>query len=611
MNAQRLITQCPHCKTLFRITATQLRAARGKARCSRCHEIFNALAALREKAKGHPKGQPETLSADISPHESAAAPPAQTAARTDRLGAAPEQTTPELSPPDLNLPRGDSPRGGRRSTDLYGAPAQAAPDQFAPAHPDAEQPVTAGALPEPEGDGTEGSEVAWWDQDTLEMEPVPSDAQESAEQGPALPPQGRDDEVERGDQPGQEPAATAPSVDEVGPDQIASGHEDSIEAQPDWSDIDEAAPNHHDPGTSPSIPEGGAASDTPADEAGAWTFAELAVSKWGSAPAGDAAATGVTIGGVAGVESEPQALAPDSHDSATADAVRPNWAFTGPPLRPAPGWGTNPRLRGEPITPPPEDGWASADHQALRQDAAAGGANVAPERIAEQPAWDANDDAPAQGVRERAWEDDLVVSLEAPAPEPSLDDATVEPTFDVPSHGAAPHSYAANLEQEWEASITPPPRRRRAVLLALASLVLVIGLGAQGVYLFRDQLTRNPAFTSLVKVWCHYTGCSVAPRRDVSRIELLNRDVRAAPGVAKALLISLTLVNRAAFAQPFPILEISFYDVNGAPVALRRLTPAEYLPGTPGLMPVNTPIPVQLTIRDPGTAGVSYRFEFR
>lgn len=610
MSAQRLITQCPHCKTLFRITATQLRAAQGKARCSRCHEIFDALAALREKAKGHPKGQPETHSAGTSPHEPAAAPPAQTAAHADRLGAVPEQTTLELSPPDLNLPRVESPRGGRRSTDVDGAPAQTAPGWFAPAGPDTEQPETAGASPEREGDGTEGSEIAWWDEDTLEMDAAPSDAQESGEQSSAPPPEGLYGEAEPGNQPPQELATTAPAVDEVDPDQTASGQEDSIEAPPDWPNIDEAAPSDYDPGTSPSIPEGVAASDTSADDAGAWTFAELAVSKRGPAPAAEAAATGVTIGSVAGVESGPQALAPGSHDSAAADSAHPDWAFTGPALRPAPGWGTNPTLRGEPTTPPPENGWASAEHQALHQDAAAGGANLAPEKFTEQPAWEANN-ALAQGVREPAWDDDLEVSLEAPAPEPWLTGATGEPAPDAPPHATEPHSYAANLEREWETSIIPAPKRRRALLLGLASLVLVIALGAQGVYLFRDQLARNPAFTTLVKVWCHYTGCSVAPRRDVSRIELLNRDVRAAPAVANALLISLTLVNRAAFAQPFPILEISFYDVNGAPVALRRLTPAEYLPGTPGLMPVDTPIPVQLTIRDPGKAGVSYRFEFR
>lgn len=37
-----LQTRCPHCKTLFQIQESQLRAASGQARCSNCDNIFNA-----------------------------------------------------------------------------------------------------------------------------------------------------------------------------------------------------------------------------------------------------------------------------------------------------------------------------------------------------------------------------------------------------------------------------------------------------------------------------------------------------------------------------------------------------------------------------------------
>ncbi len=37
-----MLTQCPECKTKFRVNDDQLRAAQGQVRCSRCHIIFNA-----------------------------------------------------------------------------------------------------------------------------------------------------------------------------------------------------------------------------------------------------------------------------------------------------------------------------------------------------------------------------------------------------------------------------------------------------------------------------------------------------------------------------------------------------------------------------------------
>lgn len=48
-----MYTQCPHCQTLFRIRAEQLRVADGKAHCCQCDSVFNALENLLE----HPDAQ--------------------------------------------------------------------------------------------------------------------------------------------------------------------------------------------------------------------------------------------------------------------------------------------------------------------------------------------------------------------------------------------------------------------------------------------------------------------------------------------------------------------------------------------------------------------------
>ena len=43
-----MLTQCPHCLTLFRVGPEHLRAAEGIVRCSRCNQVFNALESLQE-----------------------------------------------------------------------------------------------------------------------------------------------------------------------------------------------------------------------------------------------------------------------------------------------------------------------------------------------------------------------------------------------------------------------------------------------------------------------------------------------------------------------------------------------------------------------------------
>ncbi len=51
-------TQCPECKTKFRVNDEQLRAAHGQVRCSRCHIIFNA----REFLQTPPDSTPDFMS---------------------------------------------------------------------------------------------------------------------------------------------------------------------------------------------------------------------------------------------------------------------------------------------------------------------------------------------------------------------------------------------------------------------------------------------------------------------------------------------------------------------------------------------------------------------
>jgi len=99
----------------------------------------------------------------------------------------------------------------------------------------------------------------------------------------------------------------------------------------------------------------------------------------------------------------------------------------------------------------------------------------------------------------------------------------------------------------------------------------------------------------------------------VKRIRLLSRDVRPHPHQANALLVSLSLVSETEFPQPLPVLELSFSDTNGQLVALRRFPPAEYVGEEyrhlQQLTP-HEPLPISLELVDPGTAGISYRFEF-
>ena len=145
----------------------------------------------------------------------------------------------------------------------------------------------------------------------------------------------------------------------------------------------------------------------------------------------------------------------------------------------------------------------------------------------------------------------------------------------------------------------------------IAALLLL--LGVQWLYFNREALAARNDWRPGLERLCALLRCELPLRVDLSRIELINRDVRKHPRVAGALLIYAILVNRAGFPQPYPVLDVTFSNTSGTPVAARRFNPAEYLGEQADIkagMPVDITLEVVLEIEDPGEDAVSFQFEF-
>ncbi len=185
----------------------------------------------------------------------------------------------------------------------------------------------------------------------------------------------------------------------------------------------------------------------------------------------------------------------------------------------------------------------------------------------------------------------------------------------VPPPGEeAAEDYAASLERGLTSGLhRHGGRRKRSVASSVAFLVLLLVLMTQLGYFFRDSLSRYPQLRTVITALCQVAQCRVQPRRELAKINLVDRDVRRHPLRAEALLITLALLNSAPFPQPFPLLELSFSDQTGRTVATRRFAPREYLPQAESdapLMVAGDVMPVTLEISDPGAHATSYRFEF-
>ena len=88
---QSFVTQCPHCRTSFRVNLTQLGAAHGAVRCGACLHVFNAAQQLREQGQQLPASV--QAPAPVIKPQPLPAPPAPQAAEPSAAAPAPASHT--------------------------------------------------------------------------------------------------------------------------------------------------------------------------------------------------------------------------------------------------------------------------------------------------------------------------------------------------------------------------------------------------------------------------------------------------------------------------------------------------------------------------------------
>lgn len=152
------------------------------------------------------------------------------------------------------------------------------------------------------------------------------------------------------------------------------------------------------------------------------------------------------------------------------------------------------------------------------------------------------------------------------------------------------------------------------VLLSTFVLLLVTLFIGQATYFWRNDLgQRYPEFRPTLEKICTLMNCELALYKDVSRITLIDREVRTHMIKSNALQVMATFTNEAKYPQPYPVLKLSLSNRNGQLVAQRKFLPSEYLEPTinveSGMQP-NTPVNVNLEIEDPDRGAVGFAFDF-
>ncbi len=151
--------------------------------------------------------------------------------------------------------------------------------------------------------------------------------------------------------------------------------------------------------------------------------------------------------------------------------------------------------------------------------------------------------------------------------------------------------------------------RARALLWAIGDALLLVVLVGQLMFYFRGELAERPNLRPLVVEFCRLLGCEIHARRDIGLVDLTETTIAPLQEQGNALRIRTAMVNRAGFAQPFPLMEVTLTDSAGNVLARRTFTPQQYLGKRRTVeekMPPNVLIDTSLDVTNPEGKAVGY-----
>ncbi len=167
----------------------------------------------------------------------------------------------------------------------------------------------------------------------------------------------------------------------------------------------------------------------------------------------------------------------------------------------------------------------------------------------------------------------------------------------------------SSFTQEFEPADGSEPRRRWPWAVAAGGLLLL--LGAQVVHGHRDQWIQHPGVGPVIAETYALLGLSLTVPTDLAAYELRQWGAASDPNEADRLLLRASIVNRAAFAQPLPLLRLALQDRFGATLGVRDIGPGDYLPGAgaPGLLGPGERADAEIRIVDPGREAVGFEMD--
>ena len=136
-------------------------------------------------------------------------------------------------------------------------------------------------------------------------------------------------------------------------------------------------------------------------------------------------------------------------------------------------------------------------------------------------------------------------------------------------------------------------------------------LAVQVVHSQRNDLVKSPGIGPVIAGTYAFFGLTLLAPTDISAYELRQWGAASDPNEANRLMLRASIVNRATYAQPFPLLRLVLQDRFGGTLGMRDIAPADYLPGADarGLLRPGERADAVIRIVDPGTEAVGFELD--
>ncbi len=174
---------------------------------------------------------------------------------------------------------------------------------------------------------------------------------------------------------------------------------------------------------------------------------------------------------------------------------------------------------------------------------------------------------------------------------------------------AAAREEAARLFEPEEPGDDEMAGRRWPWVAGIA--VLAFLLVVQVVHARRNDLVRDPVFGPVLAGTYGALGLTVLAPTDLSAYELRQWGAASDPRESNRLMLRASIVNRAGYAQPLPLLRLTLLDRFGGKLGPLDVRPADYLPGsgTQTLLEPGQRADALIRIVDPGTEAVGFELD--